>query len=263
MLNYAVNCEGENNKKSQDNNDDLLNLNFDSVSQSNPQHEFFSKHKLKATWRRVTMALPLSSRSLIAACFAVLILWNIALTVRVLALNSKQTLTNSVLLSSDEEKIQVLEKKIETLEEFIEHKANQIKIGSGSTGNLRLEGGTIWFQESKEVQLTEEPTSTSRQWSESSLKILVGTAVKWTWMSNENVVEATESYSIPSHPRFKSGNLQDGGSFTYTFEEPGTYYFVSENTAAMRGSVTVEGFYTNSGDLHIPGDLYLGGEIYN
>mmetsp|Transcript_3259 Transcript_3259/g.4272 ORF Transcript_3259/g.4272 Transcript_3259/m.4272 type:complete len:353 (+) Transcript_3259:71-1129(+) len=128
---------------------------------------------------------------------------------------------------------------------------NEVRVGSETTETLRLSGNTIWFQDSKEIEIHEVPTSTSREWSQSYVNVTVGTKVTWTWTSNENLVEAAENYAVKADPSFSSGVIQYGGTLSHTFETPGTYFFVSENTASMRGKVVVTGSFIQDGTLSI------------
>mmetsp|Transcript_26498 Transcript_26498/g.34839 ORF Transcript_26498/g.34839 Transcript_26498/m.34839 type:complete len:403 (-) Transcript_26498:85-1293(-) len=138
---------------------------------------------------------------------------------------------------------------------------DEIIVGSGSTKNIRLIGRKIWFEDSKEIQIHEIPTPTSREWSENFVEITVGTKITWTWTSNENLVEASENFAVKNDPAFSSGAIQHGGAVSYIFETPGTYYFVSENTASMRGTVVVSGTYMESGSLSVT-DITVTGTYY-
>ncbi len=65
--------------------------------------------------------------------------------------------------------------------------------------------------------------------------IMTGTTIVWTNKDpvNHNVTAADGS--------FASGDLGKGGTFSYTFEEPGTYEYVCTlHPPDMKGKVTVE-----------------------
>mmetsp|Transcript_19670 Transcript_19670/g.25923 ORF Transcript_19670/g.25923 Transcript_19670/m.25923 type:complete len:305 (-) Transcript_19670:386-1300(-) len=143
---------------------------------------------------------------------------------------------------------------------------NEVRIGSEATDDIRIMGKKIWFEDSKEIDINEVPTTSSREWSQSDLQITVGTKITWTWTSNENLVEASENYAVKSSPAFSSGAIRHGGTLSYIFETPGTFFFVSENTASMRGKVSVIGSYIEDGSLSVSnlsvgGDLSVGGSF--
>mmetsp|Transcript_1042 Transcript_1042/g.1349 ORF Transcript_1042/g.1349 Transcript_1042/m.1349 type:complete len:346 (-) Transcript_1042:133-1170(-) len=129
---------------------------------------------------------------------------------------------------------------------------DEVIVGSDITNNLRLNGRKIWFQDSKEIEINEVPTPTAREWSNNNIEITVGTTITWIWTSNENLVEASENYAVKSNPTFSSGAIQHGGALSYTFETSGTYFFVSENTASMRGKIVVKAVYIENGTLTVP-----------
>lgn len=68
-----------------------------------------------------------------------------------------------------------------------------------------------------------------------------GTTVTWT---NQDDVPHTVTAGTPDAPDadlFASGNLGNGDTFSYTFDEAGTFDYFCENHNSMRGTVTVEG----------------------
>jgi plastocyanin len=65
------------------------------------------------------------------------------------------------------------------------------------------------------------------------LKVKVGAKVTWT---NDDAVAHTVSADTNS---FASGNLQPGGSFSFTFTRPGTYAYHCSIHPSMHGSVVV------------------------
>jgi plastocyanin len=65
------------------------------------------------------------------------------------------------------------------------------------------------------------------------LKVKVGARVTWT---NDDAVAHTVTADTNS---FASGNLQPGGSFSFTFTRPGTYAYHCSIHPSMHGSVVV------------------------
>jgi plastocyanin len=81
------------------------------------------------------------------------------------------------------------------------------------------------------------------------VEIAAGTAVTWTQEDNASVhtvtsgtvdTDATGATTVHPDGRFDSGQLGEGGTFSFTFQEPGTYpYFCVIHQATMRGEVSV------------------------
>ena len=74
----------------------------------------------------------------------------------------------------------------------------------------------------------------------SSITITVGTKVTWT---NKDSYAHTVTSGTPSHPTglFDSGNINAGGTFSYTFDSTGTYqYYCKIHPDIMQGTVTVK-----------------------
>lgn len=65
------------------------------------------------------------------------------------------------------------------------------------------------------------------------LKVKVGAKVTWT---NDDTVAHTVTADTDS---FASGNVQPGGSFSFTFTRPGTYAYHCSIHPSMHGSVVV------------------------
>ena len=65
------------------------------------------------------------------------------------------------------------------------------------------------------------------------LKVKVGAKTTWT---NDDAVAHTVTADTNS---FASGNLQPGGSFSFTFTRPGTYAYHCSIHPSMHGSVVV------------------------
>ena len=69
--------------------------------------------------------------------------------------------------------------------------------------------------------------------SPSELTVAKGTTVTWT--NKDSVVHTVTSGS------FGSGMIQNGGSYSYTFNDSGTYVYHCIIHPSMRGSITVTG----------------------
>ncbi|MTK14148.1 MAG: hypothetical protein F8N39_19415 [Clostridiaceae bacterium] len=66
-----------------------------------------------------------------------------------------------------------------------------------------------------------------------TLNITVGTTVTWT-----NKANTTQSV-VSDSGLFNSGNLTNGMSYNYTFNQPGTYPYHSSMNPSMTGTVSV------------------------
>lgn len=65
--------------------------------------------------------------------------------------------------------------------------------------------------------------------------MVVGTTMRWT---NDDSVNHTVT---ADDGKFDSGNLSKGDTFSYTFNEPGTYtYKCSIHPSQMQGTITVK-----------------------
>lgn len=89
--------------------------------------------------------------------------------------------------------------------------------GSGTTANIEM----------KNIQYVP-----------STLTVKAGTTVVWT---NKDSVPHTVDSGTRDNPTslFKSGNIEQGQTFSYTFNTPGTYPFFCEPHQAMNGTITV------------------------
>jgi plastocyanin len=67
------------------------------------------------------------------------------------------------------------------------------------------------------------------------LEIPVGTSVRWT---NEDPLPHT---ATAIGGEFDSGTLDEGASFSHTFDAPGTYEYICAIHPNMKGSITVTG----------------------
>lgn len=84
----------------------------------------------------------------------------------------------------------------------------------------------------------------------SNKTISVGTTIKWT---NNDAVTHTVTSGVPGNSTgmFDSGDLAPNGTFTYTFNQAGTYNYYCKIHNSMRGTITVQsgggGGYGNGG----------------
>ncbi len=69
--------------------------------------------------------------------------------------------------------------------------------------------------------------------------ISVGTTIKWT---NNDAVTHTVTSGVPGNPTgvFDSGNIAPGGTFSYTFNQAGTYNYYCKIHTSMRATITVQ-----------------------
>lgn len=73
-----------------------------------------------------------------------------------------------------------------------------------------------------------------------SITVNAGTTIKWT---NKDNVTHTVTSGTPSAPDgiFDSGNLGNGGTFSFTFNTKGTFqYYCKPHQSSMRGTVVVQ-----------------------
>jgi plastocyanin len=68
-----------------------------------------------------------------------------------------------------------------------------------------------------------------------TIEVPVGTTVTWT---NEDVTQHTV---VSEDKLFGSEILQKGDTFSYTFDEPGTYDYICSLHPSMKGQVIVTG----------------------
>lgn len=69
-----------------------------------------------------------------------------------------------------------------------------------------------------------------------SVTVKVGTTVTWT---NKDAVVHTVTADASSSDKFDSGDIQQGGTFSYTFKQTGTYPYHCTPHPNMKASVTV------------------------
>ena len=72
------------------------------------------------------------------------------------------------------------------------------------------------------------------------ITVSVGTTVTFTNLDAAPHTVTAGTDADPMADVFDSGLLQQGESFTFTFEEPGTYVYFCDRHPPMEGSVTVE-----------------------
>jgi plastocyanin len=74
----------------------------------------------------------------------------------------------------------------------------------------------------------------------SSLTISAGTTV--TWINKDNMTHTATS-GVPGNPNgmFNSGNMNQGATFSYTFNTAGTFdYYCIPHSATMKGKIIVQ-----------------------
>jgi len=73
-----------------------------------------------------------------------------------------------------------------------------------------------------------------------TITVSAGTTV--TWINKDNTIHTVTS-GTPGSPDgiFDSGNIGNGGKFTYTFNTKGTFkYYCKPHSSSMRGTVIVQ-----------------------
>jgi plastocyanin len=85
----------------------------------------------------------------------------------------------------------------------------------------------------------QETVGGQRMWTHRSYSIYASDSIRWEWTSNENVVSTDPNGIFNQNPIIHSGALSLGGSFEMQFTVPGTYYYGSENSQTMTGTVIV------------------------
>lgn len=73
-----------------------------------------------------------------------------------------------------------------------------------------------------------------------SITVSVGTTIKWT--NKDNTIHTVTS-GTPGSPDglFDSGNLSNGGTFSFTFNTKGTFqYYCKPHQSSMKGTVVVQ-----------------------
>lgn len=131
----------------------------------------------------------------------------------------------------------------------------------GSASQTRLHGERLSFESRRTVQVVELDGQTP-SWSPDSMQIYVGDTVTWTWSSVQNVAQTDSSYqTLPTAGSdFYSGAPVLGGAFSLRFDSPGTFYYKSQNTASMLGTVEVRQFTWERGGMVLDGNLTLNGQ---
>jgi plastocyanin len=115
------------------------------------------------------------------------------------------------------------------------------------------------------VQVTAAPVSRAKSSSTKSVSMIdfafdpgaitvrAGDTVQWT-----NLGTAKEGHSASS-PEFDSGILQTGGTYSFTFRQPGTFSYVCSTHPDMKGSVRVLAASTGSNNSQPSGKKKSGG----
>src|SRR5690625_2965247 len=90
-----------------------------------------------------------------------------------------------------------------------------------------------------EEPATDEVSIANLAFGPSNLTVETGTTVTWT--NRDNVIHTVTSGADRVHnDLLDSGNLGPGASFSYTFEEAGSYLYFCRPQVGMFGTVTVE-----------------------
>lgn len=111
----------------------------------------------------------------------------------------------------------------------------------GSSTDSGLYNGT--GNENENGNGTEEPAPDEvwiidRSFNPVNREVETGTTVRWENKSNE--IHTVTSGSNRDHDGlFDSGNIAPGGTFSYTFEDPGTYDYFCVPHPGMNASITV------------------------
>ena len=132
------------------------------------------------------------------------------------------------------------------------------KVGRGADGFHVVKGrverigkskGTIWLNLAPKMALriAREDLRYFTSYKPESLRVDAGTAVTWEQqdpgfhtVTSGTVEQGTGGVTEKPDGRFDSGQLATGKTFSFTFEQPGTYsYFCAVHPATMRGSVQV------------------------
>jgi plastocyanin len=79
----------------------------------------------------------------------------------------------------------------------------------------------------------------SNAFSPANKTIVVGTTIKWT---NYDGYAHTVTSGAPGTPSglFDSGNIESNGTFSYTFDQEGTFNYFCKIHNYMRGTITVQ-----------------------
>jgi plastocyanin len=82
--------------------------------------------------------------------------------------------------------------------------------------------------------------------SPASKTITAGTTIKWT---NQDNINHTVTSGTPGSPSglFDSGNIAPDGTFSYTFNQAGTFSFYCKIHSSMTGTITVQVANTGGG----------------
>jgi len=129
---------------------------------------------------------------------------------------------------------------------------------SGEPLVLSGAGEGVSLQNSKVIEVSEVDGATS--WSRGSLLIFTGDTVRWSWINYHNLVEVSASGTLTGGG-ITSGEPSLSSTFSYTFTQPGTYYFKSQAADTMRMNVEVREFAVRNGTLTAGGDVSVGGDL--
>jgi len=91
-------------------------------------------------------------------------------------------------------------------------------------------------QPSENAETTDEVEVENMAFTPANITVTKGTKVTWT--NKDNVIHTVTSK--PGAPEaFDSGNLTEGGTFSFTFNKVGTYNYFCQPHPQMTGTVTV------------------------
>lgn len=111
---------------------------------------------------------------------------------------------------------------------------------AGITGCSKNDYGTNSYNSNPGTPGPNEVFIQNISFSPKTITVAVGTTIKWT---NKDNVAHTVSSGTPGSPNgtFESGNLNNGGTFSFTFNTKGTFlYYCKLHQDVMTGTVVVQ-----------------------
>ncbi|MDX1614311.1 MAG: plastocyanin/azurin family copper-binding protein [Candidatus Promineifilaceae bacterium] len=118
------------------------------------------------------------------------------------------------------------------------------------TGGMDMETDEMMEEEMAEEEMSEEEmeqtdeqavTIVNFAFSPDELTVPVGTTVVWTNQDNVGHTVTAGSPSAPNPDFFDSGSLSSGDTFSFTFDEAGSFEYYCTIHPSMTATVTVEG----------------------
>jgi plastocyanin len=147
-----------------------------------------------------------------------------------------ETQSRLVLLEANTSIIAHATEKIESA--FSELNA-KINVMGNSSAAVDLKSSKFNIYQPVTYSNSQETFNGQRMWTHPSYSIYASDSIRWEWTSNENVVSTDPNGTFNENPIIHSGALSLGGSFVMQFTVPGTYYYGSENSQTMTGTVIV------------------------